>query len=507
MKTRLPLKFLTALFGASFVISACTAGGMGLRQPTPSPSPQPAAAATPEPEPTRIPEGYVEYATQSGDTLPAICAHFGVQPYQVISADVLDQERILDPGIPLLIRDVLGETSRPDILFPDSEFVYSRSAMDFDIQEFADEQGGYLADYAELMTRGTTPASEILQELALGFSINPRLFLTLIEHGSGWVTRQPQTLEEKRYPMGWIRSDRAGIYAQTGLLIRQLLQGYYNWRAGTLDTLAFLDGSSLRLSPFLNAGTVGVMYALAQYLDRPAWEAALYGSGNLAEVHERLFGDMQALSEGSDPLFGPDVEQPLLNLPIPINQKWAFTNGPHPAWGLYGPHAALDFAAAGDSGCNVSKRFALAAAMGRVVRAGNGAVALDLNGDGYEQTGWVLVYMHIANSGRAQLGDILQTDDPVGHPSCEGGPATGAHMHIARKYNGEWVLADGGLPFVLSGYRAHNGTRDCVGNRECKGTLENGERTITADAYGNAGTITIRPESLPKYFFTPTPKK
>ena len=210
---------------------------------------------------------------------------------------------------------------------------------------------------------------------------------------------------------------------------------------------------------------------------------------------------------GIDPLFGAGVEQPLLNLPIPINQKWALTNGPHPAWGLYGPPAALDFAAAGDSGCNVSKRFALAAAAGRVVRAGNGAVALDLDGDGYEQTGWVLVYMHIANSGRVQLGKILQTDDPVGHPSCEGGSATGAHVHIARKYNGEWVLADGGLPFVLSGYRARLVGDDCTGDRVCKGTLDNGERIITADAYGNAGTLTIRPESLPKYFFTPTPKK
>ena len=112
----------------------------------------------------------------------------------------LDKEKILDPGIRLLIRDLLDETSRPDILFPDSEFVFSPSAIGFDIQAFAEEQGGYLATKKELMTRGTTPASEILMELALGHSINPRLLMTLIEFESGWVTRQPETNEEKLYP-------------------------------------------------------------------------------------------------------------------------------------------------------------------------------------------------------------------------------------------------------------------------------------------------------------------
>ena len=506
MKTKLPHKVIELLLGTAFLVFACVGCGAIIEQPTPSPTSEGISASTPEPELTQAPTGYVEYYTQSGDTLPVIAVHFGVQQDQVISDDVLDSEKILAPGIRLFVRDLLEETSKPDILFPDSEFVFSRSAIGFDIQSFADEKGGYLATYKELMTRGTTPASDILSELALGHSINPRLLLTLIEYESGWVTRQPETDEEKLYPMGWIKTDRAGIYLQTGLLIRQLSQGYYGWRAGTLSEITFLDSSTLRLSPFLNAGTVAVMYALAQYHDRGSWEAALYGIGNVAEIHQEIFGDVQAHSEGVDPLFKAGVEQPKLNLPIPVNQKWALTNGPHTAWGLYGPLAALDFAPAGSSGCDVSKRFALAAAAGRVVRAGNGVVVLDLDEDGYEQTGWVLVYMHISNNERVQMGDYINEDDPIGHPSCVGGSANGTHVHIARKYNGEWVLAEGGLPFVLSGYQAKNGEKYCTGDRVCDGTLDNGERTIVANAYGNAGTITIRPESLPKYFFTPTPK-
>ncbi|MCA1954005.1 MAG: hypothetical protein LDL12_02540, partial [Anaerolinea sp.] len=48
-------------------------------------------------------------------------------------------------------------------------------------------------------------------------------------------------------------------------------------------------------------------------------------------------------------------------------------------------------------------------------------------------------------------------------PSCEGGQATGTHVHIARKYNGEWVLADGPLAFNLDGWVAHNGEAAYLG--------------------------------------------
>ena len=39
-----------------------------------------------------------------------------------------------------------------------------------------------------------------------------------------------------------------------------------------------------------------------------------------------------------------------------------------------------------------------------MVRAERGVVAIDLDGDGQESTGWVLVYMHIAEQDRIPLG-------------------------------------------------------------------------------------------------------
>jgi murein DD-endopeptidase MepM/ murein hydrolase activator NlpD len=107
----------------------------------------------------------------------------------------------------------------------------------------------------------------------------------------------------------------------------------------------------------------------------------------------------------------------------------------------------------------VSEDWVTASAPGIVVRSEDGTVVLDLDGDGREQSGWALLYLHIAEQGRVEAGVFVEQGDLIGHPSCEGGIATGTHVHIARKYNGEWILADGPIPFELSGWVTHAGTK------------------------------------------------
>jgi murein DD-endopeptidase MepM/ murein hydrolase activator NlpD len=116
-----------------------------------------------------------------------------------------------------------------------------------------------------------------------------------------------------------------------------------------------------------------------------------------------------------------------------------------------------------ESGCAISSDWVVAAASGVVVRSDTGIVVLDLDGDGREQSGWALLYLHIATNGRVEEGTLLEEGDLIGHPSCEGGIATGTHIHIARKYNGEWILADGPLPFELSGWVASAGSKPYQG--------------------------------------------
>jgi hypothetical protein len=72
------------------------------------------------------------------------------------------------------------------------------------------------------------------------------------------------------------------------------------------------------------------------------------------------------------------------------------------------------------------------------------------------------------------LGREVKAGEPIGYPSCEGGRVTGTHVHVARKYNGEWILADGPLAFNLEGWVAHNGSQ------AYKGTLTRGGATVIA---------------------------
>ncbi|MCS7261233.1 MAG: hypothetical protein NZ765_10700, partial [Anaerolineae bacterium] len=178
--------------------------------------------------------------------------------------------------------------------------------------------------------------------------------------------------------------------------------------------------------------------------------------------YETLFGDPRR--HAIEPLIPVGLEQPVLYLPWPQGRTWYLSGGPHGAWFSGSAWAALDFAPPDVRGhCAVSREWATAAAPGLVLRSEDGQVWIDLDEDGYEQTGWVLFYLHVASLERVAAGTRLARGSRVGHPSCEGGAAKSSHLHIARRYNGEWIAADGPIPLVLSGWRAVNGLAEYEG--------------------------------------------
>ena len=91
------------------------------------------AAATPTLAP--VPEGYLGYVTQQGDTLPALALRFGVLPDEIHAEVSLPEHELLAPGLTLQIPDVLDETLPGAHLFPDSEVVYGPTVGDFDAAE------------------------------------------------------------------------------------------------------------------------------------------------------------------------------------------------------------------------------------------------------------------------------------------------------------------------------------------------------------------------------------
>ena len=114
-----------------------------------------------------------------------------------------------------------------------------------------------------------------------------------------------------------------------------------------------------------------------------------------------------------------------------------------------------------------------------------------MDGDGREETGWVLIYLHLEEDGRVEAGSWVDAGQQLGHPSCEGGISTGTHLHIARKFNGEWIPADGPLPFNLGGWIAHSGGDPYVG------TLTRDDDTVTACTCANAESFITREEDDP----------
>jgi LysM repeat protein len=450
--------------------------------PTPeAPTPAPTATDTPAPTPSATRAAPYLYYTQSGDTLPVVAVRFGVQPGEITSPDPLPAASLLPPNQLLVIPHRLANTTSNLHLLPDSEVVFSPSAIDFDVAAFVKGAGGYLASYGSFITNGgVSSGADIIVRVARDNSINPRLLLALLEYQSGWVYGQPGNLAQAQYPMGNINLSRGGLYNQLMWAVSQISVGYYGWREGLLTEITFPDGTTARLAPDLNAGTVALLYYFAKVYDPLSWSKATDINHGLPALHERMFGSPWVRALGIEPLYPPDLTQPPLILPFYGNRIWSFTGGPHGAWEQDGALAALDFApGATESGCIKTDAWAVASAPGRVVRSEFGIVVLDLDGDGYEQTGWDILYLHIATDGRVGLGAWVEKGDLIGHPSCEGGEATGTHVHIARKYNGEWIYADGPIPFNLDGWIAHAGPRPYIG------TLTRGNETVTASQVGS----------------------
>jgi murein DD-endopeptidase MepM/ murein hydrolase activator NlpD len=453
-------------------------------------TPEVAALTENTPVPTEnIPT--VLYYAQSGDWLPAVAIRFGVDVNAIVSPKVLPEKGLLDTGTLLIIPDTLDRSlpfTPAQQLIPDNEVIFSATAIDFDVATYVKEAGGYLSTYREYLgtTEWTTGAREI-ERLAYENSINPRLLLAILDYEASWVRGKPENDFRIDYPLGYESYRYKGMFMQLVWGVNQLSNGYYNWRAGKLTELTFQDGKKLRIDPTLNAGTASLMYYFSRNHTYNEWLRIMDQSGGFISFYQNMFGDPWSRAEAIGPIFPPGLSQPEMSLPFAIHSAWAFTGGPHGAWEHDGPLAAIDFAPpSAKTGCLFSDKWIVSAAPGLVVRSGNGVVVVDMDGDGSEQTGWILLYLHVDTIGRVAKGEWVEQDARIGHPSCEGGVSTGTHLHFARKFNGEWVIADGAIPFVLSGWTVY------AGDKPYQGKLVRGDKVITADVYAQSLALIVR---------------
>jgi len=424
--------------------------------------------------PAYTPGELVDYIAQTGDTLPALALHFNTSVDEILAANTFipRDASTMPPGMPIQIpiyyRALWGTTFQS---IPDHAFLNSPSSIGFNTAAFLSSQPGWLKSYRAYVGGEWKTGAQLVDYIAVNYSISPRLILALLEYQGGALTRTEPPVSRKL--LGFSRPFWDSPYLQLVIAANTLNNGYYGWRTGSLLEFEDTQEILIRPDPWQNAGSVALQYYFSKMFTGEEYHRAI-GPNGLSNTYMVFFGNPW---EDDFEVIPGSLQQPELFLPFPASQTWSFTGGPHTGWGTGSPFAAMDFAPPAErSGCIPAKaeNFAAAAADGLIVRSGQDGVALDLDKDGDERTGWVIYYLHLATDQRITVGSNLKAGDKIGYPSCEGGRSTGTHVHVARKFNGEWIPAEGPLPFVMSGWVPRNGAQPY------EGTLSKGGRTVIA---------------------------
>ncbi len=396
------------------------------------------------------------------------------------------QSSLVSTVVPTAIAE---KTSFPDAwIFPDGELVYSLTSVNFSVDSYLQNTTGYLVTYQQLlMSTGWNGAAEIIEMVAVDNSINPKLLLALIEYQSGTVFSNSEYIDPEYPALGNTDYYRQDLYGQLDWAVNRLSEGFYGWLNGTIQEIQFQNGEVYLPPAEVNPGTFALQYFFAGIHEGVEWEKDLDPATGFPVLYKAMFGDPWENPTAAKPLLPEDLAQPNFTLPFEMGVTWALTGGPHPAFEGNGPLAALDFVPPmTKTGCYPTGEWVTAVADGLIVRSDLGQVIQDLDGDGLEQTGWAILYLHVSNEDRVPVGTYLEQGDYLGHPSCEGGRAFGTHLHLARKYNGVWIAADGDIPFVMDGWRAVAGEDPYLG-----GLVRDGQ-VVVADQYGALCSLLLR---------------
>jgi murein DD-endopeptidase MepM/ murein hydrolase activator NlpD len=415
---------------------------------TPNPTQMPLSVTTPLPNDS----GQIsEVVVQAGDTLSGIASANGVTVEAIIQLNGIENPDLLSVGQVLLLPAPPQQLTDNTPILSDNRLIPSPESETFNLEAFIDAQPGYITQAADIVDQRlalgmtiqeTLTAAQVIRRVGQEFSIDPRILLTLLEYQSGWLTTATLTPEQIQYPMGMVDENRIGLYKQLSWAADRLNRAYYAQKYASAPILAFTGGERVQISSTLNAASAAIAYVSSQNSPYSSWSAAM-ADQRFSTLYRGSFGDPLPLPIALTPV----PAQPILTLPFTSGETWFYTGGPHGGWGNGSAWAAIDFAPpdareAGDPACYLSEYPVRAVADGLIVRSQRGSVILDLDGDGLESTGWTILYLHLAEQGRIATNTPVETGDVVGYSACEGGFSTATHLHIARRYNAEWVPAD-----------------------------------------------------------------
>ena len=282
----------TFLLILALSLAACLPQGGDLTSSLVSATQTPGPTSTPLPSrPEYNPGELVDYIAQTGDTLPALAARFNTTIQEIMDAnpDIPADATSMPPGMPMKIPiyylPFWGTTFQ---ILPDSQYVNGPAAIGFDTGAFVASHPGWLKDYRAYAADANRTGVEIVDIVAINYSVSPRVLLAVLEYQTGALS-QPVP-PSGSYPLGEEDYTHAGLYMQLIWAANVLNNGYYGWRTGSLTNLEHLDGNIERPDPWQTAATVAFQYYYIQHYSLEDYTRVI-GPGGLAHTYQALFGD------------------------------------------------------------------------------------------------------------------------------------------------------------------------------------------------------------------------
>ena len=85
-------------------------------------------------------------------------------------------------------------------ILSDVAFPYGPTIVEFEVGVFTQEQAGFLAYYTEQIGERTLSGAQIVAEISLLYSLNPKVLLTLLEYENKWVS-DPSPVNQGEKPL------------------------------------------------------------------------------------------------------------------------------------------------------------------------------------------------------------------------------------------------------------------------------------------------------------------
>ncbi|MBN1249895.1 MAG: LysM peptidoglycan-binding domain-containing protein, partial [Anaerolineae bacterium] len=239
---------------------------------------------------------------RAGDTLLRIAAAYGTTVESLMAINGLADADQLRAGQVLKVTMEASYTGPARILLPDSELVYGPSYADFDVAAAIASSAGYLIAYTETVNGTEMTGPEIIELVAVQYSIGPRVLLALLELRGSWLSNPTPTAEQQAYPLGYqVGAYWEGLFRQLCQAANGLNAGFYGWWDDTSWLVQTADGVFIQYSADLNAGTAAVQKMTAD--TSATYESWVADLDRFSQVYQELFGD--PFQYGVEPLIPP----------------------------------------------------------------------------------------------------------------------------------------------------------------------------------------------------------